>query len=87
VCRCSCVRAGGQVGDQGVLRVLSTASDAANPTSQADSGLLLVSGVRKAAGGRLWVHAAELQSGSIAVGQTVRAVWRAVVCLGLWTQP
>jgi hypothetical protein len=81
VCRCSCVRAGGQVGDQGVLRVLptATASDAADPTSQADAGLLLVSGVRKAAGGRLWVHAAELQSGSIAVGQTVRAVWRAVV--------
>ena len=50
---------GGQVGDQGVLRGASGAA-------------LAVSDVRKAAGGRLFVHTAEVQEGSVSVGQQVR---------------
>jgi hypothetical protein len=44
---------------------------------------MAVTGVRKAAGGRLWVHTAELQSGTIELGQQVvggrrrRSVWAA----------
>lgn len=56
-----------QVGDRGVLR--SIPSEGQQGEGEA---LLLVHDVRKLAGGRLWVHAAELQSGGLRVGQQVR---------------
>jgi alanyl-tRNA synthetase len=48
-----------QVGDNGLLRSSSGA-------------LALVSDVKKAAGGRLFVHSAEVQSGALRVGDQVR---------------
>lgn len=58
--------AGGQVGDHGVLKVVASGA-----TEQQQETVLLVSGVRKAAGGRLFVHSSELQSGVLSVGQKV----------------
>uniref|UniRef100_A0A7S0R1E0 Alanine--tRNA ligase n=1 Tax=Chlamydomonas leiostraca TaxID=1034604 RepID=A0A7S0R1E0_9CHLO len=56
---------GGQVGDAGVLKVVGAPGG--------DEVLLLVNDVKKAAGGRLWVHVAEVQSGVLRVGQAVVA--------------
>jgi len=53
---------GGQVGDHGLIRVVGDAET-----------LLLVGDVKKAAGGALFVHTAEVQAGSLRVGQQVTA--------------
>lgn len=50
-----------QVGDQGVLRAVG------------GGGVLVVGDVRKAAGGRLFVHSGEVQHGGLRVGQQVCA--------------
>jgi alanyl-tRNA synthetase len=56
---------GGQVGDRGVLV-------AAGPNGL-EAALLLVNDVQKAAGGSVFVHKCEVQSGRVAVGQSVTA--------------
>ncbi len=72
MCDAPLAPAGGQVGDHGVLVVAPAAGQQGQPEA-----VLLVSNVKKAAGGRLWVHTCELQSGQLRVGQQVRA-WLAV---------
>jgi alanyl-tRNA synthetase len=68
---------GGQVADTGYLRGSSSNnSDEASSSSSSSSDVLLeVSDVQKGAGGRLFVHSARLQQGSLRVGQQVRG-WK-----------
>jgi alanyl-tRNA synthetase len=56
---------GGQVGDHGLL--------VASAAGGQQAALLTVEEVSKAAAGRLFVHKAELQSGTLRVGHEVRA--------------
>ncbi|GFH27296.1 alanyl-tRNA synthetase, partial [Haematococcus lacustris] len=54
---------GGQVGDRGLLQ-----------GPQGPGLLVMVEDVKKAAGGRLFVHSGEVQAGRLAVGDMVSAV-------------
>lgn len=56
---------GGQVGDHGLL--------VANAAGGQQSALLTVEDVSKAAAGRLFVHKAELQNGTLRVGDEIKA--------------
>lgn len=62
---------GGQIGDQGVLAASTSGSNGNG--SAAAATVVLVNNVTKAAGGDLFVHKAEVQSGVLRVDDTVSA--------------
>lgn len=66
---------GGQVADAGYL----SSSSSSNGASSSSSTELQVTDVQKGAGGRLFVHKAVLQQGSLKLGQQVRGA--SAVCV------
>lgn len=72
---------GGQVGDIGLLQAVAASGGSSSGSGDGDGAstsggggaLLSVSDVQKAAGGRLFVHSAEVTSGALRVGDAVSA--------------
>ena len=57
---------GGQIGDSGILRTLSSAANGSGPA------VVQITDVQKAAGGSLFVHSGRVESGTLQTGQEVR---------------
>lgn len=62
---------GGQVADTGYLTTASSSSSSSDEASSSPGTQLEVNDVQKGAGGKLFVHKAVLQQGSLQVGQQV----------------